>query len=291
MEKFPTPARNPVALSHASPFSTAVGRSDCETLAMVHRAIERHDVLLAFQPIFPAANLERPAVHEGLIRVLDDMGRVVPSHDFIGAIETNELGRKLDCLALELGLKALAETPGLRLSLNMSARSIGWPEWTRILNRGLARDETAGERLILEITEASAMTMPELVSVFMSEMHLKGISFAIDDFGAGYTSFRYLRELHFDILKMSGEFVSGIAHNPDNQVLTKALFSIAEHFEMFTVAEGVETAEDASWLAQAGVHCMQGYYFGAPTTMPPWNATGDGAVDPGHPRSAPRASS
>ena len=270
MRKYPSFPRDVADPSEASPLAFAVARRDRETLAMVTRAVARGDVLLAFQPIMQSARPDRPAFYEGLLRVLDETGRVIPSQDFIGAAETTELGRKLDCLALEMGLMTLAENPTLRLSVNMSARSIGWPDWTRVLARGLARDETLGERLILEITEASAMTMPELVSVFMHDMHLKGICFAIDDFGAGYTSFRYLREFYFDILKISGQFISGIAQNPDSQVLTRALMSIAGHFDMFTVAEGVETAEDAAWLAAQGVDCLQGYYFGAPTIMPSW---------------------
>lgn len=270
MRKYPAVSREPVDPSEASPLSFAVASRDRETLAMVGRAIDRRDVLLAFQPIMQTAQPDRPAFYEGLIRVIDDTGRLIPSHDFIGTTETTELGRRLDCLALEMGLMSLAENPRLRLSINMSARSIGWPEWSRILTQGLARDDTVGERLILEITESSAMMMPEHVSVFMHDTHNKGISFALDDFGAGFTSFRYLREFYFDILKISGQFICGIARNPDNQVLTRALLSIARHLEMFTVAEGVETAEDAAWLAGEGVDCLQGFYYGAPTVMPPW---------------------
>ncbi|MBZ4023703.1 diguanylate phosphodiesterase [Rhodobacter sp. TJ_12] len=273
MTKFPVQPREPIQLSEASPLSFAVSSRDREILAMVRQAIERRDVMLAFQPIVQPAHPGRPAFYEGLIRVIDESGRIVPSHDFIDTVETSDLGRKLDCLALEMGLLTLAENPKLRLSVNMSARSIGWPEWMRILTRGLARDETIGERLILEITESSAMTMPELVLAFMNEMQLKGISFALDDFGAGYTSFRYLRNFDFDILKISGQFISGIARNTDNQILTQALLSIAQHFEMFTVAEEVESAEDAAWLTEAGVDCMQGYYFGAPTIRPPWSVS------------------
>jgi EAL domain-containing protein (putative c-di-GMP-specific phosphodiesterase class I) len=162
------------------------------------------------------------------------------------------------------------ETEGLRLAINMSARSIGHPAWMKALNRGLAIDETIADRLILEITESSAMQMPELVTVFMEDLQARGVSFALDDFGAGYTSFRYLREFYFDILKIDGQFIRGIAHNPDNQALTKSLLDIARHFEMFTVAESVENAQDAEYLNQIGVECMQGYYYGAPTVNPPW---------------------
>ncbi len=82
--------------------------------------------------------------------------------------------------------------------------------------------------------------MPDLVQVFMSEMQSQGISFALDDFGAGYTAFRYLRDLYFDILKVDGEFTKQIASNPDNQVIAQAMLSMAQHFDMLTVAENVE---------------------------------------------------
>ncbi|MFD2174600.1 EAL domain-containing protein [Rhodobacter lacus] len=270
MSKRPDSLHDPIALSDASPLNFAVSQRDRDILSMVAAAIERRDVVLAFQPIVQTRHPERPAFYEGLIRVLDDNGRVIPAKDFIDTIETTELGRKIDCLTLEMGLMSLAEDPTLRLSVNMSARSIGYPEWSRTLQRGLAMNSSVAERLILEVTESSAMAMPELVSVFMQDMQLKGVAFALDDFGAGYTSFRYLREFYFDILKIDGQFITGIAQNRDNQVLTQALMSIARHFEMFTVAEAVENAEDAAWLANAGVDCMQGFYFGAPTIMPPW---------------------
>ena len=74
--------------------------------------------------------------------------------------------------------------------------------------------------------------------------------------------------MYFDILKIDGQFIRGIAASGDNQVLVEALLSMARHFEMLTVAESVETAEDAGWLANAGVDCLQGYHFGAPTRRP-----------------------
>lgn len=270
MDRRDAPSGDPIERGLASPLDFVIAQRDKETLAMVRTAIARRDVMLAFQPVVQTARPERPAFYEGLIRILDETGRIIPARDFISAVETTELGRQIDCLALEMGLQALSEEPSLRLSVNMSARSIGYPNWTKALKRGLARDDTAAERLILEITESSAMVMPELVCVFMQELQAEGVSFALDDFGAGFTSFRYLREFYFDMIKIDGQFIRGIADNPDNQVLAAALMSIATHFDMLTVAEAVENAQDAAFLARAGVDCMQGYYFGAPTVSPPW---------------------
>lgn len=257
-------------LEMGSPLDFAVDRQARVTMATVRRAVSRGDAVLAYQPVVQADRTDHAAFHEGLIRIIDETGRIVPLRDFLPLAETTELGRQIDCLSLSLGLKSLAEAPSLRLSINMSARSIGYPAWLRTLRKGIAGDVSIAERLILEITESSAMGMPELVEQFMQELQAQGVSFALDDFGAGYTSFRYLRQFYFDILKIDGQFIRGIADSPDNQVLTQALLSIARHFEMFTVAEAVETAAEAAFLTSIGIDCMQGFHFGAPTIVPPW---------------------
>ncbi|MEP5154662.1 EAL domain-containing protein [Planktotalea sp.] len=240
---------------------------------MVRAALEHKQVMLAYQPIMQAAG--SVAFYEGLIRVLDETGRIIPAREFINVIEETEMGRIVDCLALEKGLQALRKHPHLRLSINMSARSIGYARWKKVLDRNLRTDPTLGERLILEITESSAMLVPELVISFMNDLQSRGVCFALDDFGAGYTSFRYLRDFYFDMIKIDGQFIRGISGNPDNQVLLKALVSIARHFDMFTVAEFVENEQDAQFLAQNGIDCLQGYYFGAPTVRPPWSENPD----------------
>ncbi|MFW2544151.1 EAL domain-containing protein [Primorskyibacter sp. 2E107] len=253
------------ALAHA------VALRDSETLKMVRRAIEHRETMLAFQPVVQAGNHGKIAFYEGLIRVIDETGRIIAAADFMDAVEDTEHGRLLDCISLERGLSELARVPDLRLSINMSARSIGYKKWMRVLTRGLSGDPTIGERLILEITETSAMTVPELVVSFMRDLQQKGISFAMDDFGAGYTALKHFKDFNFDMLKIDGQFVQGIANDPDNQVLVAAMVAIAQQFDLFTVAENVETAEDAECLRQIGLDCLQGYYFAAPTVRPPWH--------------------
>ncbi len=263
-----------IPAGHDSPLNYAVTARDRSTIEMVEAAIRHKQVLLAYQPVVTAGQPDRAAFYEGLIRLTDPTGRVIPARDFIDQVETREAGRIIDCLALEKGLATLSEYPDLRLSINMSARSIGYHRWLRTLNKGLANDPTIAERLILEITESSAMLVPELVVGFMTELQAKGVGFALDDFGAGYTSFRFLKDFFFDILKIDGQFIRGIATNADNQVLAAALLSIGQQFDMVTVAESVERAEDAAYLTALGLDCLQGYYFGAPTVRPPWLDTG-----------------
>ena len=263
------PPHDPAA-EPASPLEIAVAARDSATLRMVEEAVRHRQVLLAYQPVVVAAEPSRTAFWEGLARVLDETGRIIPARDFIHAIEETETGRLIDCLALEKGLRALARAPDLRLAVNMSARSIGYRRWRATLDRALARDATLGERLILEITESSAMLMPEVVASFMTDLQRRGIAFALDNFGAGYTALRHLKSFSFDVLKIDAQFVRGIDDDADNQVLTRAIVEIARQFDMLTVAQQVERAAEAEMLRRLEVDCLQGHHFAAAITSPPW---------------------
>jgi EAL domain-containing protein (putative c-di-GMP-specific phosphodiesterase class I) len=258
------------AVGREDPVSRAVAGRDQSVIDMVDQAVRHKQVMLAYQPVVTAGEPDKPAFYEGLIRVLDATGRVIPARDFIEQIEVMETGRVIDCLALQNGLRMLAKYSELRLSINMSARSIGYARWMRILEKGLGADPTIAERLILEITESSAMQVPELVTGFMSRLQKTGASFALDNFGAGFTSFKFLKTFYFDILKIDGAFIRDIAIDADNQVLTAAIMNIGRQFDMVTVAQNVEKPADAAYLTALGIDCMQGYRFGAPSVRPPW---------------------
>ena len=258
------------AAGMASPLGVAISAGDQETIAMVKEAVRTRRLRLAYQPVVLTRDTGRVAFYEGLIRVQEPNGRIIPAGDFINAAEGHELGREIDCAALEYGLATLAKHPQLRISINMSARSIGYPRWMWVLKKALDQNPTVGERLILEITESSAMLVPELVLAFMDEVQRKGVAFALDDFGSGFTAIRYFKDFLFDILKIDSQFIRNIHRDPDNQALTGVLLSIGRHFEMFTVAEGVESPEEAACLQALGVDCQQGYLYGAPTVKPPW---------------------
>lgn len=253
-----------------SPLSAAVAGRDLDTITMVELAVEHREALLAFQPIVRSNAHNAVAFYEGLIRILDETGRVIPAKDFMPQVENGELGRDIDVLALGKGCQALHQVPSLRLSINMSARSIGYIPWMRMLDQWLAKDDSIGPRLILEITESSAMTVPELVVDFMDRLQMRGICFALDDFGSGFTALRYFKDFFFDILKIDGQFIRGIARDPDNRALARAMITIGKQFDMLTVAEMVEDQADADLLRELGADCLQGHYFGAPSTQPAW---------------------
>lgn len=246
------------------PLQVAMASRDRDVLDMVRRSLAAGHAQLAFQPVVAAQNLDKVVFYEGLIRLRDDGGRVIPAHQFMPVIEEMDLGREVDCASLRLGLDMLRNNPGLRLSINTSARSIGDGAWRRTLEAALAQSPHLGARLILEISETSAMLLHEVVIRFMAEVQPAGVAFALDDFGAGMTAFRYLKDFFFDLVKIDAHFIRDIQHSPDNQVLTEALIAVAHQFEMFAVAEGVETPAETGLLQSLGVDCLQGYHFGVP---------------------------
>lgn len=251
-----------------SPIGVVIAQNDAETLTMVREAIDLHRLRLAYQPVVLSRDPGTIAFHEGLIRILDPSGRVIPAKDFIEVVEDTDMGRQIDAAALELGMGALMRHPTLRISINMSALSIADKRWNNVLEKGMKSDPTLGERLILEITESSAMVNPGQVITFMDRLQGKGVAFALDDFGSGYTAIRYFKDFFFDILKLDGQFIRNIHLDPDNAALTAALLSIGKHFQMFTVAEMVETPEEAGFLRDLGVDCLQGHLFGAASMRP-----------------------
>lgn len=246
------------------PLEYAVSVRDKDVLSMVRTALDTDNCRLALQPVCLPQNGYPVAFHECLIRVMDESGRIIPAGQFMGQIEDTGLGRDIDAASLRLALRLLKEHKSVRLSVNVSARSLGDAAWRRVLDRALKESSMDVDRLILEISEDSAMQLPEVVIRFMEEMQPYGLAFALDDFGAGMTAFRYLKDFFFDLVKVDSHFTRGIHKDPDNQVLAEALITVAHQFEMFAVAEGVENQAEADFLISIGADCVQGYHFGVP---------------------------
>lgn len=256
----------------ASPLDAAISAQDRETMAQVASALKERRMRLAFQPAVYAADPGIIGFFEGFIRLLNRRDMVIPARDFIGAVERTELGREIDCAALQMGLMAMQRNPQIRVSINMSARSVGYRPWIAVLRKALRDQPRLGHSLILEINEASALQVPDVLKPFMEEMRGHGIVFALDDFGAGHTSLRLLRELRFEIAKIDGELVKSVDSSVDGQAVVRAAIAVAQELGMYVTAEAVETEGEATWLRAAGVGCMQGYLFGPPTVTPDFRA-------------------
>jgi EAL domain-containing protein (putative c-di-GMP-specific phosphodiesterase class I) len=235
----------------------------------IAQALARGRMRFHFQPVVRADAPGFVAFHEMLARMVEVDGRILPASAFIGHAEDNALGRAIDRLALETALDELAAEPGLRLSINLSPRSMGDSDWLGVLTDGAERlGRRVTGRLILEITESEAITASGQTQDFMDHVRGYGCAFALDDFGAGATGFRHFRDFRFDMVKLDGGFVEGVARSRDSQALVGCLMSAARHFEMMVIAERVESPADAAWLVEAGVDCLQGYLYGRPSVRP-----------------------
>ena len=246
------------------PLKHAEDSRDADVLRLVAAALAADRARLAIQPVVYAADVTKPAFYEGLMRVLDNKGRIIPAAHFMPVVEATDLGRQIDVASLQLAFRLLVQNPQIRLSINVSARSLGDSRWRRALTAGLAQKVAPGERLIFEIAETSAMFLHEVLIQFMEDMQPRGVGFALDGFGAGLTSFRHLRDFMFDMVKIDKSYAKAVARDADNQVLSEALIGLSQQFGMLTVADGVESAADAAFLQIAGADCLQGYHFGVP---------------------------
>ena len=268
-----------IMADQSSPLAVAGSSADRETLAIVRAALTLRRMRLAYQPAVYAADPSIIGFYEGYIRLLDPKDKVIPARDFMDVVETQELGREIDVAALQMGLATLQKHPGVRVAVNMSARSIGYKKWNQTLRQALKTQPGIGRGLILEISEGSAMQMPDVLMSFMQDLRSEQIAFTLDDFGAGATSLQLLSEFRFDIAKLDGKFTRGIEQSAQNQPLVRAAIAIAKEFNMFLVAEAVETTAEAHWLRDQGVGCLQGYLFGAPEVTPDFSRFRKGRQD------------
>jgi diguanylate cyclase (GGDEF)-like protein len=242
--------------------STAVGDA-------VQLALRQDRVRFAFQPIVSA---ETGAVvyHECLLRLRDAGDGVIPAGDFVRDVEQLGYIRLIDRHILDKVVAEAVAHPGITLGFNVSALTAADRPWLRALTAQLrAHPELAG-RLIVEITETAALYDIEESARFVTALRRAGCRVALDDFGAGYTSLQHLQSLPVDTVKIDRSFIRNIAASPESQIFLRHLLGLAKGFGFSTVAEGVETAEEAEILRREGVTYFQGYYFGQATTEPPW---------------------
>ena len=228
-------------------------------------ALADNRIELFFQPIVRADSSRFVAFYEGLVRIRMPEGTLVSAGQFMPFIDNTPLGVTLDCYVLKIALHRLAKHSDIRLSINLSVLSMASPEWLAVLEK--ASTELCS-RLIIEVTEGTAMSDISLTTAFMNRARKKGCGFALDDFGTGATSFRYFKDFLFDFVKIDGMFIQDLAFNKDNQVLVKALIDISKHFDMVTVAEFIETSGEAEIASELGIDCLQGHLIGKPTTNP-----------------------
>jgi diguanylate cyclase (GGDEF)-like protein len=229
----------------------------------VIRALEERRMRLALQPMVGAKS-GKPELYECLLRMEKPDGGLVSAGEFVPVAEQLGLSRLIDRRTLELAIELLNRHPDLVISLNVSGLTCSDNEWLAALRRLTGGRPEMLSRIVVEITETVAIEDLDQSIHFVDTLKELGCRVAIDDFGAGYTSFRNLKLLNVDIVKIDGAFVKNLADDTSDQIFVKTMIDLAQNFGLETVAEWVGDERTVKHLTDAGITYMQGYYYGMP---------------------------
>ncbi|MGA2287534.1 EAL domain-containing protein [Bradyrhizobium sp.] len=240
-------------------------------------ALNERRIVMAFEPVVQALSRE-VAFYECLVRMEQHDGQVLLAPDIVPVAEKLGLIRLVDHRVLELAVGELTEQPGVQLSLNISPDTTMDPDWWASIESLLRAHPGVAERLIVEITETVAIRDIDDVRGFVTRLKNFGCRIAIDDFGAGYTSFRNLRKLGVDIVKIDGAFVQNIAHSADDRAFVQTLIDLARRLGIKTVAEWVQDEASALMLRDWGCDYIQGRLIGLASSQRPWQTPTEAVV-------------
>jgi diguanylate cyclase (GGDEF)-like protein len=230
-------------------------------------ALAEDRVVIAYQPIVDARTAKLDG-YECLARIVKSDGELLPAGDFIPVSEQLGLVRLIDRRILELSLACLRKHPTVNLALNVSGMTASDRLALDAFARTLEDNRDLASRLCVELTETAALLDIEESVRFTARLRDIGAKVAIDDFGAGYTSFRNLQALRVDKVKIDGSFVRGLAQSADNHIFVRTLVDLARNFRLQTVAEWVSDQREADILRAMGVDYLQGFYYGKPELRP-----------------------
>ncbi|MBS0345460.1 MAG: EAL domain-containing protein [Proteobacteria bacterium] len=224
-----------------------------------------------FQTIFDCRT-GQPFAYETLARIIEPDGTTLSAGAFIETIEKYGLGRDLDRAIIEQGFAAARErldTPGappFRLFINLSAQEIQGRGILGYAEMLCAQLDIPPNVIVFEILERDAIGDMTHMRKFLSDLRKKGFLFALDDFGSGYNSFHYLRELTFDYVKIDGAFVKNIVKSKVDRTLVRNLTRLCQELGILTIAEFVESEEILDELRSMGVDYAQGFHLGMPVS-------------------------
>ena len=232
----------------------------------IGNALDKDLMRLHFQGVYRAS--DRVLTHlEVLVRMIDetDPMRLIMPGNFIPFAEHNGKIAEIDRWVIRESVRRLSYSPRIPpLAIKISGRSFDQLDLPRYISQQLLEFNVAPQRLIVELTETSAVTDLHDAQRFIEALQQAGCRVCLDDFGAGFSSFAYLKHLKVDVLKIDGLFVRDLANDRDNQIFVKAIVDVARGMRKSTIAEFVENAETLAMLQQFGVDMVQGYFLDTP---------------------------
>ncbi len=245
-----------------------IGRSTRDHAEKLRDALKDERIVPYYQPIFDCRSGKIWA-YETLARLVEPNGETLSAGMFIETIEKYGLGRELDRAIIRQALAAMRgrmeagdEPP--RLFINLSAQEIQGRGILGFAEQLCIEMDIPPSAIVFEILERDAIGDMTHMRKFLSNLREKGFSFALDDFGSGYNSFHYLRELHFDYVKLDGAFVRNILNSKVDHILVRNLSHMCRELGILTIAEFVESQEILQALQEMGIDFVQGFHLGIP---------------------------
>jgi EAL domain-containing protein (putative c-di-GMP-specific phosphodiesterase class I) len=239
-------------------------------LTMIDRirgALENDLLEMHCQPILDLST-NRISQYELLLRMVDDDGQLLHPRAFLGIAERYGLMNDIDRWVVDqaIGLVAGSEEQGdgLLLEVNLSAKSLSDPRFPGWVEERLGASGIDASRLIFEITETAAIANMDQAKEFVNTLTRLGCRFALDDFGAGFGSFHYVKYLPIHYVKIDGDFVRNLTKSGTDQSVVKAIVQLAGGLGKKTIAEFVEDDRTIELLREYGVDYAQGYHVGVP---------------------------
>lgn len=238
------------------------------------KAYKEKRLRLSYQPIIESKT-GKTSHYEALLRLVNQTGKISSAGALIPVAEKMGMIDIIDTLVLEMVVNELRSSGDVKLAFNVSNMTTENPGWLERLNQLLRETPHIAPRLIVEITETAIHRDLRRTAFFVASVQSMGCLVALDDFGSGYTSFRQLKALSVDMVKIDGIFIKDLGENADNRFFVKTLLDFAQGFGLTTVAEYVESGEATKILMEMGVDFMQGYYFGKPANHRAWLTEGE----------------
>jgi len=246
-------------------------QSEMRQVAFLKEAIKSDQLVLYKQYISCSEDEQNGGRYEILVRMIKG-DELVPPGAFLPAAERYNAIVEVDKWVVENYFKWLSENPEeqkklVQVNINLSGQTLGDAEFPGFLEEMFSRYQVPTEKICLEITESTAVRSLSKTNAFISRLKLRGIKFALDDFGSGFSSYSYLRNLKVDSVKIDGSFIRNITHDVIDRSMVESIANMAQVIGIKTVAEFVENHETHELLKEMGVDFTQGYHIHKPCPL------------------------
>jgi len=233
------------------------------------QALEEQRFVLYRQPIVSLQSNDNEVNYELLIRMKDEQGAIILPGSFLPAAERYNLISQIDKWVIHKILTHLAQNPPNQkntgfFSINLSATSLNDPTFLQFIQKELLQLTVPTQLICFELSETTAVSSLDKASHLMNEMNKLGFRFALDNFGSGFSSFGYLKQLPIDYLKIDGKFVRDMMTDSVDRVIVESMHHIGHEMHIKTIAEWVEDETTRAVLQQTGVDFAQGFSIGKP---------------------------